>query len=305
MSEKTVQLGSHTIEISKPDKLLYPEDKISKADVVEYYRRVAEAMLPHLRQYPLNMQRFPDGIDGVNFYEKAIPDYFPEWIDRVEVTVKESGEKQDQVVCNSVAILVYLADQACLTPHTWLSRVDRLDRPDKLIFDLDPPGDDFELVRFAAGTLAKILDEVELSSFLMTTGSRGLHVVVPLDGSVDFEAARAFARDLASVLAEREPKRLTTEVRKNQRQGRLFLDYLRNAYGQTSVPPYALRALPGAPVAAPLGWDELDDPDLDSQSYNLHNIFRRLGQKDDPWQDIRAHAVDLSAHRELLDQLMD
>jgi bifunctional non-homologous end joining protein LigD len=221
------------------------------------------------------------------------------------VSVKGKGETQSQVVCNDAATLVYLANQACITTHIWLSQVDKLDYPDKMIFDLDPPGEDFEPVRFAAIVLKEILDEVELKSFVMTTGSRGLHVVVPLDRTADFETSRAFARDLVGVLADREPDRLTTEVRKDQRKGRLFLDYLRNSYAQTSVPPYTLRAIADAPVATPIDWDRLEDPDLDSQTYNIQNIFRRLGQMEDPWKDIFSHAQSLDAHRRLLDRIID
>lgn len=305
MSDNQVQVNSRTVEISKPDKIMFPDSEITKRDLVDYYQKIAEKMLPHMREHPLNMQRFPDGIDGESFYEKAIPEYFPDWIDRADVNVKGKGEIQSQVVCNDAATLVYLADQACITSHIWLSQVDKLDYPDKMIFDLDPPGEDFEPVRFAARVLRDVLDEVELDSFLMTTGSRGLHVVIPLDRSADFDTTREFARDLVNVLAEQEPDRLTTEVRKDQRKERLFLDYLRNSYGQTSIPPYSLRARAGAPVAAPLDWEELNNPDLVSQTYNISNIFRRLGQKEDPWKDIFSHAQKLESHRKLLDKLMD
>jgi bifunctional non-homologous end joining protein LigD len=257
-----VHLGSTTIEISNPEKVLYPEDGITKADLVGYYQRIAETMLPHIREHPINMQRFPNGIEAGGFYEKEIPDYFPDWVGRTQVYLKGKDEMQDQVVCNDAATLVYLAEQACLTPHAWLSRADRLDFPDKMVFDLDPPDTDFELVKFAAKAVRDILNDVELKSFLMTTGSRGLHVVVPLDRTADFDTTRQFARDLVEALAQREPEKLTTEVRKDQRRGRLFLDYLRNSYAHTSVPPYALRAVSGAPVATPLDWEELEKSDL-------------------------------------------
>jgi bifunctional non-homologous end joining protein LigD len=250
-------------------------------------------MLPHLADHPLSLQRLPGGIQAEGFYQKEIPDYFPDWIRRVSVEVKEDQTRQAQVVCDNVETLVYLANQACLTLHPWLSRADKLNHPDKLIFDLDPPGDEFEVVRFAAERLREMLQEVGLVPFVMTTGSKGLHVVAPLNWSADFDEVRAFVRQLADELARREPERLTTETRKEQRQGRVFLDYLRNAYGQTGVVPYTVRAKPGAPVATPLDWDELTDPRLHSQSYTLRNIFQRLGQKADPWQNILAHARSL------------
>lgn len=302
MTQQTLEIGQHEITIERADKLMYPDEGITKGDLVEYYRRMAPTMLPHMKDRPLTLQRFPDGIDEDGFYQKEAPDYFPNWIRRVSIEVEGTGEKQDQVVCDDVATLVYLANQACITPHIWLSRADKLDHPDKLIFDLDPPNSDFEPVRQAAQDLHNILEEMELANYVMTTGSRGLHVVVPLDRKADFDAVRDFAHDLADFLAERHPKRLTTAQRKQKRGERLFLDYLRNSYGQNSVAPYAVRAKPGAPVATPLDWDELNRSDLTSQSYNMNNIFQRLGQKKDPWEDMMRHAQSLARAREQLDK---
>lgn len=304
MSTQEFTVGDRTIEVSDADKVLFPDAGLTKGDLADYYARIADAMLPHLQDRPVTMQRFPDGIEAEGFYQKKAPDYFPEWIRRVSIEVEERDESQPQVVCDDAATLLYLADQACITPHVWLSRADALHHPDRLIFDLDPPGNDFDPVRFAARRLREVLDDVGLSPFVMTTGSQGAHVVVPLDGSASFDAARAFAHDLADVVAEQHPNRLTTAVRKNKRQGRIFLDYMRNSYAQTSVAPYAVRALPGAPVATPLEWDELGG-DLHSQTYTFENLFRRMGQKDDPWADIQDEARSLDAPREQLDQLRD
>jgi bifunctional non-homologous end joining protein LigD len=183
--------------------------------------------------------------------------------------------------------------------------VDKLYHPDKLVFDLDPPDSDFEPVRMAAQSLHHLLEELGLVPFVMTTGSRGAHVVVPLDRSANFDLVRTFAKDVSKVLAQRHPERLTVEIRKAKRQGRLFLDYLRNAYSQNSVAPYGVRAKPGAPVATPIDWDELSDPNLHSQSYSVKNVFRRLGQKEDPWKGYMRHARSLSEPRHRLDDIMD
>ncbi|MGH2537355.1 MAG: DNA polymerase domain-containing protein, partial [Candidatus Promineifilaceae bacterium] len=258
---------------------------------------------------PLSMQRFPDGIGEKGFYQKEAPGYFPAWIRRASIRVEGTGENQPQVICDEAATLVYLANQNCITPHLWLSRLggragpEPLDHPDRLIFDLDPPAGAFELARAAAASLRALLEELGLAAFLMTTGSRGLHVAAPLDGRADFDAARAFAHQVAQRLARRKPDKLTTETRKAERNGRLFLDYLRNAYAATSVAPYAVRARPGAPVATPLDWGELDDGRLRSDRYTLKNIFRRLGQKGDPWQGITAAPGSLAAARRRLAEL--
>jgi bifunctional non-homologous end joining protein LigD len=303
--DEVIEIGPHIVELSSLEKVLFPDDGITKGDLIEYYRRIAETMLPHLEGRSVSMQRFPDGLEGSGFYQKEIPHYFPDWIDRVSLEVKEEQTEQVQVVCNNEATLVYLANQACLTPHVWLSRVDRLNNPDKLIFDLDPPADDFKPVRFAARSLREMLQELELVSYVMTTGSRGLHVIVPLDRQADFDTVRSFARDLVQLLAKRKPEQLTTAVRKEKRDGRLFLDYLRNAYGQTAVPPYAIRAKPGAPVAAPLEWEELGRSELHPQSYTIHNIFRRLGQKPDPWAGMMDQAHALAPAKQRLEALAE
>jgi bifunctional non-homologous end joining protein LigD len=213
--------------------------------------------------------------------QKDVPDHFPDWVHRAELP-KEGGTVR-YVVCDDTATLVYLAGQACTTPHRFLSRTDRPDRPDRLVFDLDPPGDDFGLVREAARGMRALLDELRLPSLLMATGSRGLHVVVPLDRREPFAVVRDFAHGVAETLAARDPDRLTTAARKSARGGRLYLDVQRNAYAQTAVAPYAVRALPGAPVAAPLSWADLDDRGLTAGRWTLGNVDELL--KENPWQD--------------------
>jgi bifunctional non-homologous end joining protein LigD len=302
MSTQSFDVGDRTVEIGNPDKVLFPDTGVTKADLADYYARIAPTMLPHLTDRPVTMQRFPDGISDDGFYQKKAPEHFPAWVRRVSIEVEERDESQPQVVCDDAATLLYLVDQACITPHVWLSRADTLHHPDRLIFDLDPPSDDFASVRFAARRLRETLDAVGLVPFIMTTGSQGAHVVVPLDGAASFDTVRAFAHDLADVVGARHPDRLTTAVRTNKRRGRLFLDYLRNAYAQNSVAPYAVRPLPGAPIATPLDWDELDGA-LHSQSYSLRNIFRRMGQKDDPWGRIQEAARSLDDPRARLDDL--
>mgnify|MGYP006289555621 CR=1 FL=1 len=304
MSTDTFEVDGHSVEIGNADKVLFPNAGVTKGDLAAYYAKIADTMLPHLKGRPVTMQRFPEGIGEDGFYQKKAPDHFPDWVRRVSIEVEERNESQPQVVCDDAATLLYLVDQACITPHVWLSRADALHHPDRLIFDLDPPSDDFDPVRFAARQLRDVLEAVGLSPFVMTTGSQGAHVVVPIDSSATFDTVRAFAKDLADVVAARHPDRLTTAVRKNQRQGRIFLDYLRNSYAQNSVAPYAVRPLPGAPIATPLNWDELGG-DLHSQTYTLDNILRRMGQKTDPWTNIQEKTQSLDDPRDRLDALRE
>jgi bifunctional non-homologous end joining protein LigD len=302
MSEALLHVGSRDIEMSNVDKVLFPEDGTTKGDLIEYYRRIADTMLPHMAGRPLTLHRFPDGIDASGFYQKEAADYYPDWIARV--TVSKEGGTLKQVVCEDAATLVYLANQGCITPHVWLSRTDRPHHPDRLVIDLDPPDDDFEPVRAAAHWVLDALDEIGLPGWLMTTGSRGVHVTVPLDRGAAFNAVRTLARDLTRLIAHRHPDALTTEVRKAKRRGRLFLDVARNAYAQTAVTPYAVRPKPGAPVATPLERDELDDPSLAADRFRMGNVFRRLGQKQDPWHDIGRHARSIAEPRNRLGQLL-
>ena len=299
----TIPANGIDVEISHPDKVLFPKDGITKADVAGYYQKISKTILPYLQDRPISMQRFPDGIEVEGFFQKEVPKYFPDWIGRSSVEVKEDGQTQDQVVCQNEAALLYLANLGCITLHRWLSRSDKLDQPDLMIFDLDPPRDDFEPVRFAAQRLHDFFRENEIDSHVMTTGSRGLHVLVPLDRAASFDEVRDTAEEIARHLAQRYPQRLTTEIRKEKRENRLFLDTMRNAYAQTAVTPYALRALPGAPVATPLDWDELQDRDLRARSFHMENIFRRLGQKSDPWRDIARHAQSLKSIRKSLNDM--
>lgn len=303
VSARTVRVGRRTLEIHRPDKVLFPGDgdakEYTKRDLVEYYRSVAPFMLPHLRGRPLMLERHPDGVDGQRFMQKNTPEHYPEWIRRIEVP-KEGGTVC-HTVCDDTATLVYLADQACLTLHRWLSRVGGLDRPDRLVFDLDPAEDDFGQVRRAARQVGGLLDELGLPAGLMTTGSRGLHVVVPLGGRHDFDEVREFARDVAELLARDHPDELTTAARKKDRGDRLYLDVQRNAYAQTAVAPFTVRAKPGAPVATPLAWDQLDDRDLDARRWSVADAVDQA--RTDPWQGLMRRGRALGPARRRLDRL--
>ncbi|ASK35726.1 non-homologous end-joining DNA ligase [Alloalcanivorax mobilis] len=297
MTEKHYHLDGHDIAVSHADKALFPEPKITKQALAEYYRRVAPVMLPHIKGRPLTLHRFPDGIGEDGFFQQARGRYFPEWLPAR--TIEHGGDTGEvtHVLCEHSADLVYLAGQAAIALHAWPSRQPELDKPSQLIFDLDPPGQDFEPVRQAALQLGQWLRERNITPFVKTTGSRGLHVVVPLEPELDFDRARDLARDMAAQLAHQHADTLTLEQRKDKRKGRLYLDIMRNAFGQTAVAPYSVRALPGAPVATPLEWSELDDARLTARRYTVANLFRRLGQRQDPWHRMEDQAVGAAALR--------
>lgn len=291
MAEKSVavQAGRHTVKLTRPDKILFPDAGITKAELVDYYRRVADRMVPHLRGRPLSMQRFPDGIAEPGFFQQAAPRFAPDWVRRV--TVSKAGGEITHVVCDDAATLMYLATQACITPHVWLSRADKLDFPDQMMFDLDPSDADFNAVKSAARGLRELLAKYQLPAFVKATGSRGLHVVVPLKRTETFDRVRALARGLANILASRNPEQWTTEQRKDKRRGRVFIDTYRNSYGQTAAPAYAVRARPGAPVAIPLEWEELERRDLRPDGCTIRNVFERIEKAGDPWADFARNSA--------------
>jgi bifunctional non-homologous end joining protein LigD len=294
----TVRVDRQEIQISRPEKVLFPEDGITKGELIEYYARVAPHMLPHLRDRPLTLERYPNGIGTKRFFQKEVSSYFPKWIRTV--TVPKVGGTVTHVVCNDTATLVYIANQACVTPHIFLSRIDKLDVPDQMIFDLDPQGEDFELVRSTAFAFKELLDEVQLPAYLKTTGSRGLHLAVPLQRRENYDAVRGFARELAAIIVAQAPKERTMEPLKASRGTRVFIDTNRNGYAQLVAPAYAVRARKGAPISVPLEWDELKQKSLRSNSITIRTAFDRLDRVQDPWADFWRRGVSLAKARRKL-----
>ena len=299
-----MKIDGREIEISNRHKVFFPGSGLTKGDLIDYYAQVADAMVPHMKRYGLSMHRFPDGLQGEGFYQKDAPDYFPGWIKRVKIPRREGGSF-DAPIVDGKAALVYLADQAVLTPHLYLSRTDDLEHPDKMIYDLDPPEGtrEFGAVRQAALDVRDLLCELDIKSWVQTTGSKGFHVIVPLDRSLGFDRVRQFARDVALLLVRRHQDRYTLEHRKVERGDRIFLDMLRNAYGATSVAPYAVRARPGAPVATPVGWQEVEQG-ASPRDWTIRSLPDRLARKEDPWAGLMRHALSLAGRRERLDELL-
>jgi bifunctional non-homologous end joining protein LigD len=304
MSE--MKFGKYFVKTSNEEKIFFPKTKITKGDLINYYCDIADVMLPHIKDRPISMLRQPDGIKGETFFQKDASEYYPQWIKTKRIKKKEGGNV-DHVICNNKATLVYLANQACITPHVWLSKINKLEYPDRLIFDIDPPEEkiDFKIVISAVKILYDFLTgELNIAPFLMTTGSRGLHIVIPINKKEKFDFVRKLAQDIAGILAERHSKELTIEVRKNKRKGRIFLDTARNAYAQTAVPPYSVRPIEGAPVSAPITWDELSGKSINAQSFNIKNIFKRLDEIEDPWKNINRKKYSLTKSRKILDNIL-
>ena len=306
-SREQLRVGRQTVPLSNTGKVLFPADGITKGDLIRYYQEIAGVMLPYLRDRPLSLARYPEGITGERIFQKNVGRHFPDWIPRAEVD--KVGGELCQVLAEKPADLVYLANQASIELHALLSRTGALHQPDQLIFDLDPPGDDrFSDVRTVGLRLRAILaDDLGLTSFVKTTGSRGLHVEVMLNAQEDFDTVREFARQVAMVLAAAEPDLVTVEPRKAARGDRIYADIMRNGYAQTAVAPYSVRAHPGAPVAVPLHWDEVTDPQLSPRGVTIRTIAARLDQlasTGDPWAGMARHRYGLARPRRLVRGLL-
>lgn len=289
------------VEVTNADRLLFPKDGVTKGDLVDYYRQVAEVMVPHLADRPLSLQRFPDGIDHQGFFQQEASEHFPEWVRRAPVP-RRGGGTVEHPVCDDADTLLYLANLGVVTLHTWTSRVAHLERPDRVVFDLDPPDErSVQRVRDTARRVRDLLQELGLVPFVQTSGSKGFHVVTPLKPSAGFEEVSALAADAAGLLADRDPERLTVERRKAKRAGRLFIDTGRNGWAQTAVAPYSVRPKAGTPVATPIDWRELSR--MEPRSYTLSNLPRRLARKQDPWKSMERQARPYGQAREALDKL--
>jgi bifunctional non-homologous end joining protein LigD len=270
--------------ITHPDKLLFPADGITKAEVAAYYEAVAALMLPHVRDRPVTQERYPNGIAAKGFLQKNVEKGFPEWLRRVE------APKQDGVVnyplIDDARSLLWMVNQNCITPHVWTSRAPNLYQPDLCVFDLDPSGDDPGVLRAAVVAVRDTLAEVGLACWLKTSGSKGYHVVVPLDAVAGYDEVASFAHAVGTLLVKRYPDHLTQEFSKADRHGRILVDTGRNAYSATFAAPYAVRARAGAPVSAPCRWDELEQASVDPRAFNLRNMGARIEAVGDIWADL-------------------
>lgn len=288
-----IKVGRYTIETSHEDILLFPKARLTKKDLIDYYVRIAPLMLPYVKNRPISMQRFPNGVNSESFYQKDAPDYFPSFIKRAPIGKQEGGHV-NYVVCNNEATIAYLANQACIVIHIWLSKIDKIDYPDRMIFDLDPSGNNFNDIRKAALLFHDFLSDLELPSYAMTTGSRGIHVVVPLKRQHPFDWVRSCSQAIGSLFVTMYPKMFTMQIRKEKRGRLIFIDTLRNAFGQTGVAPYSVRAKPYASIATPLYWHEVGNSKLKPDLYTIKNIFKRLDAIDDPWASIDKDACSLT-----------
>ncbi|MDP9385245.1 MAG: non-homologous end-joining DNA ligase [Actinomycetota bacterium] len=285
------------MRLTNLDRVLFPADGITKGDVVAYYEAVAERMVPHLEGRPLSLQRFRASIDAGGFYQQTASPHFPDHVGRLPVRRSEGDGETVHPLAESRDALVYLANQGALTFHAWPARAPDLECPDALVLDLDPAGEDFAPVRDAALMLREELERVRLLGLPMVSGSRGLHVIVALDATTGWDGVWAFAKAIGAALVKRAPKELTRAFYKSQRRGRRYVDTGRARRGHTAVVPYTVRAQPGAPVAAPVTWAEVEDEALHPRAFTIRTVLERPA---DPWERARWRGQGLAAAAEAL-----
>ncbi len=277
--------------ITHPEKVLFPEEGITKGELASYYETVAAVMLPHIRNRPVTMERYPAGIGRKGFLQKNVSKGFPEWLGRAEVPKKEGTVRHSLV--RDKRSLLWLSNQNCITPHVWTSRAPKLYQPDLCVFDLDPSEDEPSVLRGAALRLRDLLFELGLPSWVKTSGSKGFHIVVPLDATAGFDEVASFAHAVGAILVKRDPKNLTQEFSKADRDGRIYVDTGRNGYSATFAAAYAVRAKPGAPVSAPCTWEEIERGEVGPRTFTLRTMAGRVREVKDLWSGLRARGRSL------------
>ena len=271
--------------ITHPEKVLFPNDGITKGELASYYEAIAPVMLPHLRRRPITMERYHRGIAAPGFFQKDVSKGFPEWLERVEVP--KHGGTVHHPIANDKRSLLWLANQNSITIHVWPSRTPNLYHPDVCVFDLDPmKEDDFDSLRAAALHVRDLLAELGLPSWVKTSGSKGFHIAVPLDGKADFGTVARFAHRVGRILVERDPQHLTQEFSKVDRGGRILVDTGRNGYSATFAAAYTVRAKAGAPISAPCSWEEVERGEVHPKSFTLRSMAARVAEVGDLWSGL-------------------
>src|SRR5881296_973703 len=288
-TSQIAQVGKRKLELSNLTKVLFPDDHIVKAQLIEYYLKIAPTILAQVKGRPLSLVRYPDGIGGESFFQKNRPDWAPDWIEYVTL----GEEKKDYVIATEEASLVWLANLACIELHQMHSRAPHFDKPDYIVYDLDPPEDfRFPQVAQLALEFKEHLESFGYHPFVKTTGRKGLHVLAPIEPKWEFHEAFEAAKAVAQPFVDSHPSSMTLQIKKEHRKGRVLLDIYRNRQSQTIVAAYSVRGLPGAPVSTPLQWEDLASLES-SKAFDLTNVPPRVLQTGDPWEGIAAYATPI------------
>src|SRR4051795_13297478 len=297
---------TRTVNLTSPDRVLYPDDGITKGHLFAYYRDVASTLVPHLRDRPFTMKRYPHGITGEVFFQKQAPKHLPDWIPTRQFRTwrREGGSRLvDFALVNSPEAVLFMVQNNCIDMNAWYSRVDKPHRPDFVLFDLDPPdeSDGFELAIDVAHLIRELLDEVDLPGYVKTSGADGIHVVAPITRRSTFEQTYEFAEQASRLLEARHPGKITTEWLKKKREG-VLVDHRQNGHGKTIASVYSVRPKPGAPVSTPLQWDELT-PSVRPRDFGMQVALERIERHGDLFAPVLEESRPLAAAAKKLERL--
>jgi len=301
----TVEVGGHSLKFTNLSKVLYPGDGITKRDLINYYDAVADLLVPHLRDRPLSLKRYPNGIGHAFFFQKDAEDKVPEWVRLEPIFSEHNQDKIHYIICNDRATLLYLANLACIDQNPWMSSLGSLDNPDFAIIDLDPTeGCPYSQIVEAAQIVKKKLDALGIQGYPKTTGGDGMHIYIPLEPVYTFEQVRSFA-ELLSILTIRENPGLFTTPRAvaQRKKAKVYFDYLQISSAKTIATAYVLRAHPGAPVSTPLDWSEVKQG-LDPSQFNIHNVLDRFERVGDLFEPVLTNKQKLETALEKVSQLV-
>jgi bifunctional non-homologous end joining protein LigD len=299
-------LPEKTVNLTSPDRVLYPDDGITKGDLFAYYERVGSTLVPHLRDRPFTMKRYPHGINGEVFFQKQAPKGMPDWIPTRQFRTwrREGGSRLvDFPLVNSTEAVLYMVQMNCVDMNAWYSRVDKPHRPEFVLFDLDPPDGGFELAIEVAHFIHELLDEVGLPGYVKTSGADGIHVVAPITRRSTFEQTYQFAERASRLLEQRHPGKVTTEWLKKKRQG-VLVDHRQNGWGKTIASVYSVRPKPGAPVSTPLRWEELT-PDVRPRDFSMEVALERIDEQGDLFAPVLEETRRLAPAAKTLARLYD
>ncbi len=280
--------------ITHPQKIYWPDDGVTKGDVIKYYEDIADIILPHLKDRPQSLNRHPNGIHAESFFQKDMVGYLPNFLSTQKVFSHSSDKSINYFLCQNKESLIYLANLGCIELNPWLSRIQHLEEPDYSVIDLDPDTNSFRDVVSVALSVKQVLDAVGATSYIKTSGSSGIHILVPTGGKFSFDTNRQFAEEVCRIVNKQLPTLTSIERNPAKRRGRIYLDFMQNRRGQTLAAPYCLRPRPQATASAPLHWDEVT-PSLDTSQFTIKNLVQRVKSQGDPWSDILTKQVDIES----------
>ncbi len=293
------------VPFSNLNKVFWPEEGYTKGDMIEYYRAASHWLLPYVRDRPVVMTRYPDGIDGKSFFQKDAPEWVPDWVRTEKVYSRDSEKETNYFIGDDVETILYIANMGSIPLHVWSSRLSSLEQPDWCILDLDPKEAPFEYVVRTAKEIRALCDAIELPCFVKTSGSTGLHVLVPLGRQCTYDQSKVLSQLLATVAAARIPDIATIQRALPSRQGRVYIDFVQNGHGKLLVSPLCVRPLPGAPVSMPLKWSEVNGK-LTATKYTIKNAPKRIGRmKEDPMRGVLTEKPDLPVVLDRLAELVE